>query len=360
MTFAASLLLALITTLPTILPPAGGPPGGLLSPPLPLGDWVIRTPVVLADVTLRLRGNVIVERGGILVLRGATLRMEGERDGDRTIRVESGGRLVTSYSPLTRRRSEIRRGELPGRFSFEVARGGAVQLTSTIVSGAGWDAAHPGLVIDSGEDGGATIADCDLFDNHVGITIRSGDHEIVASTVHDNEDAGLVVEGGSASVEVADFAAQAVAIRVAPAARLHLASAVVRQSNIGLWASGSSTEVDHGIFLENGFHVRFDRAAAGSLRDTVLIAALHAAVLTEGESTALLRRNDLVANRFAVWNGNDGLAPRIDARENYWGAADGPGGDAGGSGDPVSGGVEFSPWCTESCRREPGADGGER
>ena len=38
------------------------------------------------------------------------------------------------------------------------------------------------------------------------------------------------------------------------------------------------------------------------------------------------------------------LGATLDAKNNYWGAPDGPGGDAAGAGDPIKGDVTYEPF----------------
>ena len=52
--------------------------------------------------------------------------------------------------------------------------------------------------------------------------------------------------------------------------------------------------------------------------------------------------------------------PGLNAKNNYWGAVDGPSGAGPGSGDPVSAGVNFSPWLTTlpaGCPSDPAITG---
>ena len=48
-----------------------------------------------------------------------------------------------------------------------------------------------------------------------------------------------------------------------------------------------------------------------------------------------------------IFNATFGSTP-MDARFNWWGAADGPGGDGGGSGDSITGLIDFEPFYTAS------------
>src|SRR4029079_11098044 len=88
--------------------------------PPPRGDWVVRTPLVLADLTITLRGNLIVAPTGALALRRVELRLDGGRDGERRIDVQPGGRLSLVRSPVTNRGSRVSSRPRPGRYAFRV------------------------------------------------------------------------------------------------------------------------------------------------------------------------------------------------------------------------------------------------
>ena len=64
--------------------------------------------------------------------------------------------------------------------------------------------------------------------------------------------------------------------------------------------------------------------------------------VVSSDSTPVLRSASLLGS---VWGVNN-LSPAsaVDARESWWGAADGPSGAGAGSGSAVTAGVLFDPW----------------
>lgn len=341
-----SLLLALLVPADFPAPTAGG---SFQSPlPLPVGDWIVRTPLVLSDVTLTLRGDLVIAGTGSLDLRGVTLRLEGNADGDRAIRVQPGGRLRTRLSPVTFRRTRIEKGDGSGRFSFEISRGAHVQLFGTSLRGAGWSDEHPGLVIDSVPGSEPTITDCDFSGNFVGVTVRESGHEILFSRFAGNERAAVVIDRGAAVVRFVEMVEQPVGIDVGPESSLVLEGSFLSRNETALLARRAALDVGSNLFIGN------DRHAVSSDSDAWitdnLFAASRVAVQASGGGRVGLRRNDLVGNALAVRNENPDPEPPVDARENWWGSEDGPGGVAGGGGDPVTEGVLVSPWCHDTCR----------
>lgn len=95
-----------------------------------------------------------------------------------------------------------------------------------------------------------------------------------------------------------------------------------------------ATEVSCNEILRNGFGVRSDDAGS-ALEPNVV------------------RSNDIRTN--AVGVRNDALTA-IDARENWWNSASGPGGGGGGTGDTVVGSVTFAPFLTSSAFSDSDGD----
>ncbi|MCK4615212.1 MAG: right-handed parallel beta-helix repeat-containing protein, partial [Thermoplasmata archaeon] len=65
-------------------------------------------------------------------------------------------------------------------------------------------------------------------------------------------------------------------------------------------------------------------------------------------TTAVMRENNIFGNSEGVRSSNG----RIDARWNWWGAANGPSGAGDGDGDLVGDNVDYDPWLTEPCDGE--------
>ncbi len=61
-----------------------------------------------------------------------------------------------------------------------------------------------------------------------------------------------------------------------------------------------------------------------------------------------------------TWAGDFSTGPAVtsvDATRNWWGAADGPSGDASGSGDAIYGAIDYAPWYTDVNLTTLGGDG---
>lgn len=352
-----SMILALPIALPA--PTAEGSRNG--NPlPLPCGDWVVTTPQLYSDATITLRGNLIIERGGSLDLRGVTLRMDGEVDGDRRIEIHEGGALFGGVSGISGRHTEIVRGDGLGRYAFRVFRGGRIRLVGVTVHDAGWDEVHPGLVIEGPGPSAETdvnLLDCDFGENFVGLTLRGYSTTIVASRFLSNERAGIVVENARVKLDTVEIRDQALGLVLQESARAELTSLLVSENDLGLLNHGSQLDLGYSVFANNGLHVRAEGPGQVEIHDNVF-AVGGGAVLATGDAAPALAHNDLLGNAFGVRNENESLDPPISATENFWGAADGPSGSGAGSGNSVSDGVEFDPWCTESCTRSSGSPSG--
>lgn len=354
-----SLLFALpVCLLPPTSPAGGSRHGNPL--PLPCGDWVVATPQILSDVDITLRGNLIVERGGSLDLRGVTLRMEGAFDGERSIEIRNGGELFAGISGLSGRRTEIRRGQQPGRYAFRSARGSKITLVGATIRDAGWDDAHPGLVIEGLGPSPATdvsLLDCDLYGNFVGLTLRGFSTAIVGSRFHDNEQAGLVVQGARVRLDAVEISGQPFGLILEDSAQAELSSPLVTGNGLGLLSRASDVDLGYGLFVKNGLHLRTEGASRTTIHDNVFVLGSEA-IVTADDATPVLAHNDILENDFGLRNENH--ENRVQATENFWGAASGPSGRGPGNGDSVSDGVEFTPWCTESCTRSSGPSSEDR
>jgi hypothetical protein len=318
-------------------------------------------PQVYSDVTIELRGNLTIARGGSLTLRGVTLVMNGERDGDRRITVRRGGALAADVSPLTGRRTEIRRRAGGGRFAFEALRGARVQLVGALVSGAGWDDANPGLVL-AGEGGPPTrdvaIFDCEFHDNYVGATLRSFSQAVLLSSFHDNLRAGIVLDRSSAGLEGVRLRRQPIGVWVRGPARPRFDSLEVEENGLGLFSQDAEPEITYSLFGGNDRHAIFDGPGHPTIQDSFFVAAPGTAVEVSGGAAPSFGHDDFAGNGFALRNSNPPGLPALDARDDFWGAGDGPSGEGPGSGDPVGEDVDFAPWCERSCVRSRGIASG--
>ncbi len=329
--------------------------------PLPCGDWVVTTPQLYSDLTITLRGNLIIERGGSLDLRGVTLQMDGEVDGDRRIEIHEGGALFAGVSGISGRHTEIIRGDGSGRYAFQAFRGARISLVGATVRDAGWNEVNPGLVIDGpGPSAGTdvTFLDCDFRENFVGLTLRGFSTTIVASRFQSNDRAGIVVEGAHVKLDTVEIRDQTLGLVLQESARAELAGLSVSENDLGLLNHASHLDLGYSVFANNGFHVRAEGPGRVEIHDNVFAFGGGAVLATAG-AVPVLAHNDLLGNGFGVRNENEGLDPPIPATENFWGAANGPSGSGVGDGDSVSDGVEFNPWCTESCTRSSGSSSGD-
>jgi hypothetical protein len=92
----------------------------------------------------------------------------------------------------------------------------------------------------------------------------------------------------------------------------------------GLYLSGAAPAIRYSTFSDNAVAIRAD------------------------SSTPTLTCNNIAGN---VTYGLENLTPAtvITAENQWWGDVTGPGGAGPGSGDPVSEGVDFTPWATAPC-----------
>lgn len=99
-------------------------------------------------------------------------------------------------------------------------------------------------------------------------------------------------------------------------------------------------EIHNNIISDWGAGIWFDK---GTLNVTENLIVDHLYGVHGDRSEILLRNNNIFGNeRYGVENADDSVT--IDARYNWWGAANGPSGEGPGDGDPVSEYVLYDPW----------------
>lgn len=115
--------------------------------------------------------------------------------------------------------------------------------------------------------------------------------------------------------------------------------------NLGVASSDGSTSA--GILVTTFFGAGSD---ATIMRNNITNSTTGIAVGYDVNDTSNVtaHQNNITGNNTGVTS----TAPLVHATCNWWGHASGPGGDGPGSGDGVSGNVEFEPWLTA-----PGPDG---
>ena len=70
------------------------------SQPPPSGDWLITGLTIVDSETLIINGSIIVENGGVLVIKNSTIYMNLARDGEYWIEVRTGGNLTVINSTI--------------------------------------------------------------------------------------------------------------------------------------------------------------------------------------------------------------------------------------------------------------------
>lgn len=101
------------------------PSGGAVT-----GDWTVTETRAYNGVTITLRGNLVVDSGGTLVLDGALLVIDASTQGQYGIEVRNGGRLVMQNGAnLT---------SSAAAYSFSVRQGGSLNISDSEVRRCGW------------------------------------------------------------------------------------------------------------------------------------------------------------------------------------------------------------------------------
>lgn len=195
-----------------------------------------------------------------------------------------------------------------------------------------------------------------LTDNQWGLAIlQANGNAIAENQLKNNAEAGLTLMFSSKENVVEGNLLQG--NRIGMWAMLATASRIqrneVRDNAIGLSLSnaGGGTEVVENLLRGNGKGIVIEPLSNIEPAQTVLsLFDIRLTIPQGGDNSGyLIARNNFIDNRqFGLQNLDDALT--LEADQNWWGEASGPGGVGAGAGNPVSQGVNFTPWLSSEVR----------
>lgn len=164
-------------------------------------DWIITGSEVVENQNILLNGNLEVEAGGELTLRGVTLTMNNSYHGEYGIRVKAGGAVTIEET------TEITAASDSARFGFAVESGAEFLMKDSKLSRCGWGpdseelgddatilSGIRGLVIDAAN---AAVEGNTLSDNYVGIILTGPGISLDNNNIHSNKVHGLYLRNAS-------------------------------------------------------------------------------------------------------------------------------------------------------------------
>ncbi len=149
-------------------------------------QWTVDGVSSLVNSTLRLNGSLEVLDKGSFMMVNSKLQVDNpSAHGVNGVVVRAGGIMsVTGGSNVTHVDGAF-------RYAWLVEAGGHLAMDGALVEGAGWDADHPGLVLESSDD---TINATTFLDCYCGITV-GGKGVLVSTTAFDGCIMGARVTG---------------------------------------------------------------------------------------------------------------------------------------------------------------------
>jgi len=161
--------------------------------PPPNGDWIVTDIEVCEGQTIVLNGNLIVENGGNLTLKGVTLKMNCTYDGQYNITVETGGAfyivegsIITSVNPSM-------------EYCFRVLDGSTFRVSDSELHECGissvWGVA--GLFIQSSD---VIIEKSLISENLLGIFAGGMGELVIQSNNITNNEYGINIPSGSPTI----------------------------------------------------------------------------------------------------------------------------------------------------------------
>jgi len=261
--------------------------------------------------------------------------------------------------------------------------------TNLLIAGNTVITANPGIVVGSSVT--ATITNNQVSGGSIGIQVANSSKVVVISNTTSNNGDGISVESGSSHVTVTNNAASSAgnSFRVANSSAITVTANQATNSTTGFFVDsgsnavallnnqaqnlGTGIRVGGGatnvtlagntvdgtalnLELQNSSHVVITgntlinsglgfsiTNGAGNLVTATfnVITSTGGVLFNSGNASGLLLRRNNLANNTGITNTAAGT---LKAECNWYGAANGPAGAGGGSGTPVSTGVDFNPW----------------
>lgn len=206
-------------------------------------------------------------------------------------------------------------------------------------------------------DENIVIRDNELFSSYAGLLLfPSTDVSVIGNTISDNQfGVGMSVSPGESPAP-------------GDGAKLLLRDNHIENNSIvgiNVYGGGHQATIRENNLVDNDIGMRFLHDSNVTVKDNQIVSSRVGIQFTE-DTFASIEENLISLNETAIrlpggadatdvalsfnniMDNDDGVAHSgagvLQATHNYWGAADGPSGDGPGSGDSVSGDVEFDPW----------------
>jgi nitrous oxidase accessory protein NosD len=135
-------------------------------------DWVVAGSEVIENQSKVLDGNLIVEPGGSLTLRGVTLTLSNTTDGEYGIRVKSGGAITIEDNSLVTTTSAA------ARMYFTVEAGASLTMRTSELRRCGW-----------------TPVETSIYGEGNGLVIAADDPVVEDNTFNEDEIISLITPG---------------------------------------------------------------------------------------------------------------------------------------------------------------------
>jgi parallel beta-helix repeat protein len=262
------------------------------------------------DTNLLIAGNTVIAADpGIFVGSSLTVTVSNNQvsDGSSGIRIANSSHVTVVSNTI----SNANDGVLVNSWSSHVT------VTGNVVS-------STGNAFRVANSSAVTLTANQATDSTTGFLVGSGSNAIMLSANQAQDlSTGIRVGSGATNVTLAGNAVDGtgLGLEVLNSSRVVITGNTLINSGLGFSITNSAGNLVTATFniITGTGGVRFHSGNAGGL---------------------LLRRNHL-ANNVGIVNAATGV---LNAECNWYGAANGPSGIAGGSGTPVSAGVDFNPW----------------
>mgnify|MGYP006273213513 CR=1 FL=1 len=217
-------------------------------------------------------------------------------------------------------------------------------------------------------NGNAEVFDNEIKYNGEGIVLMSDSSHIASNNVFNNQEVGIKCVDSPALVEynnVNDNGGWGIGIKGGPTPMISR-NTISNNQNSGIYLADGDVDIENNSILFNEGYGIYIADGRGDIVHNLIhgnpigirpiddskifyneISSNTKYGIRFGGSNPIIHYNNIEDNKYGLYR--QGGKPWVSAEFNWWGAADGPGGDGPGSGDPVTYQAIYTPWLTSPC-----------
>jgi len=257
------------------------------------GDWIITGTESYSDQVIVLNGNLIVENGGNLTLKGVTLKMKCHYDGEYSISVNGGGKfyvldgsVITSVAP-------------ENEYVFTVHDGATLRMMNSELHECGWESGMwqtSGLQINTDD---AVIEDSLISHNNLGIEVHTNGTVVRNNNITANDRFGIAVAGGKSIIYGNYISRNKVfGINAAPGSSPTIYNNTIELNWVGIYFWGGANPIirDNVIRLNNASGILFSEGSSPTIINNIITSNFDTGISFKNSVNPIIQGNNITAN----------------------------------------------------------------